>query len=52
MVGAVIIAIVLVVVLPVTVLMSGSLVAAALGYVLKDEAERANEGSELVELNT
>ncbi len=50
-VGAVIIAVVLVVVLPVVVLMSGSLAAAALGYVLKDEAERSNEGSELIDLN-
>ncbi len=50
-VGAVIIAVILVVVLPVVVLMSGTLVAAGLGYVLKDEAERSNEGSELIDLN-
>jgi hypothetical protein len=50
-VGAVIIAIALVIVLPVVVLMSGTLVAAGLGYVLKDEAERSNEGSELIDLN-
>jgi hypothetical protein len=51
-IGAVIIAIVLVVVIPVVVLMSGALGAAALGYLLKDEAERAHEGSEFVDLNT
>ena len=51
MAGAVIIAVILVVVLPVVVLMSSVLVAAGLGYLLKDEAERANEGSELVDLN-
>jgi hypothetical protein len=51
-VGAIIIAIVLVVALPVVVLMSSVLVAAGLGYVLMDEAERSHAGSELVELNT
>ncbi len=50
--GAVIIAIVLVIVLPVVVLMSGALVSAALGYLLKDEVDRSHEGSELIDLNT
>ena len=52
MTGAVIIAVVLVVVIPVVVLMSGAIVAAGLGYLLMDEAERAHEGSELIDLNT
>jgi len=51
-VGAVIIAIVLVIVIPVTVLMSGAVASAALGYFLKDEADRSHEGSELIDLNT
>jgi hypothetical protein len=51
MAGAVVIAVILVVVIPVVVLMSSVLVAAGLGYVLMDEAERSHAGSELIELN-
>jgi len=49
--GAVIIAIVLVIVIPVSVLMSGSVGAALIGWFLRDNADRAHEGSELVDLN-
>jgi hypothetical protein len=51
MAGAIIIAIVLVVVIPVAVCMSGAAVAALLGWSLKDDAEARNEGSELIALN-
>jgi hypothetical protein len=51
MLGAVLIVIVLVVVIPVGVLISGGVAAALLGWSLKEDAEGRNEGSELVELN-
>lgn len=49
--GAVLIAIVCVVVIPVGVLISGGVASAILGYFLKDEAEKAHAGSELLETN-
>jgi hypothetical protein len=51
MLGAILLAIVIVVVIPVAVMMTGPLVAAALGWALKDDAEHRNEGSELIALN-
>ena len=51
MAGAVLMAIVLVVVIPVAVCMSGAVLAALLGWSLKDEANARNEGSELIDLN-
>jgi hypothetical protein len=51
MAGALIIVIVLVIALPVAVLMGTSLIAAGLGWVLKDDAETRHAGSELVALN-
>ncbi len=51
MLGAVLLAIVIVVVIPVGVLISGGLAAALLGWSLKEDAEQRNEGSELIELN-
>ena len=51
MLGAVLIVIVLVLVIPVGVMMSGAVVSAALGWALKDDAEARNEGSELIALN-
>jgi hypothetical protein len=51
MLGGILIAIVLVVVIPVAVMMTGALVAAALGWALKEDAEGRNEGSELIALN-
>ena len=50
--GAVILVLVIVFVLPSLVLMSGGVAAAILGYFLKDEAERRHAGSELLDLNT
>lgn len=49
--GGIVIAVVLVIVIPVAVMMSGSILAAALGWSLKDDAEHRNEGSELIALN-
>jgi hypothetical protein len=51
MLGGLIIVLVLVVVLPVAIMMTGPLVAGALGWSLKEDAEARNEGSELIELN-
>ncbi len=51
MIGGVLIVLVLVIVLPVAVLMAGPVIAAALGWALKDDAEHRNEGSELIALN-
>ena len=49
--GVIIIAIVLVVAMPVSVLMSGAVASALLGYFLKEEAETSHAGSELIETN-
>ncbi|HKY68776.1 MAG TPA: hypothetical protein VJM49_20480 [Acidimicrobiales bacterium] len=51
MLGAVLMILVLVVVIPVAVMMTGPVIAAALGWALKDDAEARNEGSELIALN-
>jgi hypothetical protein len=51
MVGPVLIVIVLVVAIPVGVLISGGVAAAVLGYFVKDEVDRLNEGSELLDTN-
>lgn len=52
MLGALIIIFVVVVVLPVSMLMSGAVLSAILGWRLKDEAEILHEGSELIDCNT
>jgi hypothetical protein len=49
--GAVIIVVVLVVLIPVAVIMTGALVAGILGWALKDNGEATHEGSELIDLN-
>jgi hypothetical protein len=49
--GAVILAIVLVVVIPVTVLMSGGVAAAVIGHFLREEGEASHPDSELIDLN-
>jgi len=50
--GALIIIVALVIVIPVATIMSGVVVAGILGYTLKDTVEHDHEGSELVDLNT
>lgn len=49
--GVIIIVVVLVVAIPVGVMMSGAVVSAVLGWLLKDEADTAHAGSELVDTN-
>ena len=49
--GAVVIAFVLVVVIPVAVLVSGAVASGILGHFLKREGELSHEGSELIETN-
>jgi hypothetical protein len=49
--GAILMLVALVVVIPVVVMMSLSLVAAAVGWALKTNGEATHPGSELIELN-
>jgi hypothetical protein len=51
MLGGVLIVIAIVIVIPVGLMMAGPVVAAALGWSLKEDAEARNEGSELIALN-
>lgn len=51
MAGAVAIVLVLLVVIPVAVMMSGALVAAIIGFVLQRDGDARYEGSELLELD-
>jgi len=51
MLGAVLIVVVLLVVIPVGVMMSGAVAAAALGWAIKEDAEARYEGSEVIALN-
>ena len=51
MLGAIILAVIIIVVIPVSVVMTGGIVAAILGWSLKDNGEAAHEGSELVDLS-
>ena len=50
MLGAIILVVVLLLI-PVMVLMSGGIASAILGFFLKSDAEARYEGSELIELN-
>ena len=49
--GAAIIVIVLLVVIPIGVIVTGAVVASILGWALKDNGEATHEGSELIDLN-
>jgi hypothetical protein len=51
MLGAIILAVIIVVLIPVSIAMTGGVVAAILGWSLKDNGEQTHEGSELIELN-
>ncbi|MBQ89929.1 MAG: hypothetical protein CL441_00690 [Acidimicrobiaceae bacterium] len=51
MAGAVIMIVVLVVVMPVGILMSGAIGASVLGRLLKGDADARHEGSELLEVS-
>jgi hypothetical protein len=50
-IGALVIAVVIVFVLPIAFLMSGTLGTISMGYLLKDNAEATHPGSELIETN-
>jgi len=52
MLGVIIISVVLLVIIPVGVCMSGAVISAILGWALQENGEATNEGSELIELNT
>jgi hypothetical protein len=52
MLGALILAFILLVFIPVSVMMSGAVVAAVLGWSAKETVEANHEGSELIDLNT
>ncbi len=49
--GAIAVVIALVIVVPVAVIISGGILAAIMGTLLKMNAEKEHEGSELIELN-
>ena len=49
--GPIIIILVLVVAIPVSVMMSGAVISALLGFFISDEVNRSHEGSELLETN-
>jgi hypothetical protein len=51
MIGAIVLAVVIVIVMPVGVMMSGAVAAALLGTAATSDAEARYEGSELVDLN-
>lgn len=51
MIGVLIVVLVVLVVLPVSFLMMGGVVSALFGWTLKDNAEAAHEGSELLDTN-
>jgi hypothetical protein len=51
-IGAIAIAVVIVLLIPVGVSMAGAVMAAVLGTALKEDGESRNEGSELLDLNT
>jgi hypothetical protein len=51
MLGAIILAVIILVAIPVGVMMTGAVVAAILGWSLRDNGEATHEGSELIDLN-
>ncbi len=51
MAGAIAVVIALILVIPVAVIISGGILAAVMGTLLKIDAEKRNEGSELIDLN-
>ena len=51
MIGPILVVIALIVVIPVGVMMGCAVVAAGLGFFLKDDVDRTHEGSELIATN-
>ncbi len=52
MLGAIILALVIVVAIPVSVILTGAVVAALMGTSLTKDGKARHEGSELIDLNT
>jgi hypothetical protein len=50
MLGAVIVAVVIVVAIPVGLMMSGAVASGVIGWALKQDADERHEGSELIDL--
>lgn len=51
MVGAVLMVVALVVVLPIVIIISGGILSGLVGFFVKTDVDASNEGSELLELN-
>ena len=51
MLGAIIIAVIILIAIPVSIMMTGAIVAGILGWSLKDNGEATHEGSELIDLS-
>ena len=51
MLGALLLAAVIILIIPVSVAMTGGVVAALLGWLLKENGEATHEGSELIDHN-
>lgn len=51
MLGAIIIAVIIVIAIPVSIMMTGAIVAGILGWSLKETGDHLHEGSELVDLS-
>ena len=51
MLGAIIIAVIILIAIPVAIMLTGAIVAGILGWSLKDNGEVTHEGSELIELS-
>ncbi|MGH9275136.1 MAG: hypothetical protein ACRDZU_10865 [Acidimicrobiales bacterium] len=51
MLGATIIAVIILVAIPVSIMMTGAIVAAILGWSATENGEEAHQGSELIELS-
>jgi hypothetical protein len=49
--GAIVLAVIILVVIPVSVILTGAVVAGILGWSLKETGEATHEGSELIDLN-
>ena len=52
MLGAIVLVVIIVYVLPSATLIGSGIAAAVLGFFLKDDAEQRHQGSELLDLNT
>jgi hypothetical protein len=51
MLGPILLALTILVVIPVSIILTGAVVAGILGWSLKENGESTNEGSELIDLN-